>query len=293
MMKRTDIHRPSVIVPADYEFVGFDYYGPEPIVNIIDQQILRDHMKKTGGDYSAHAHSGSCMVCSASAFHVGVFYHAKTNTYIVLGHECAAKLDIVSGDWSAFKKRTRDSIEAHAGKQKAFATLGEKGLLSAWYMWTADINDVPVDESRMVRDHEGNQRAMVLADVVTVRDIVGKLVKYGSISDKAVDFLKSLLKRIEEHPERMAARIAEKAAAADCPTGRTTVTGTILKIEDREGAFGIVRKMTVKAAAGYIVWSTVPSGVDAQRGAEITFVATLTPSDTDPKFGFAKRPVVK
>jgi hypothetical protein len=50
--------------------------------------------------------------------------------------------------------------------------------------------------------------------------------------------------------------------------------------------------VTVKATEGYIVWVTVPSGMEALRGALVSFKATLTPSDTDAKFAFAKRPVV-
>jgi hypothetical protein len=49
--------------------------------------------------------------------------------------------------------------------------------------------------------------------------------------------------------------------------------------------------MTIKATEGYIVWVTVPSGMEALRGALVSFKATLTPSDTDPKFAFGKRPM--
>jgi hypothetical protein len=50
--------------------------------------------------------------------------------------------------------------------------------------------------------------------------------------------------------------------------------------------------MTVKAAEGFIVWVSMPRGVDAKRGDTISFTATLTPSDTDSKFAFGKRPVL-
>ncbi len=49
-------------------------------------------------------------------------------------------------------------------------------------------------------------------------------------------------------------------------------------------------KMIVKAAESLMVWSTLPAGAPSERGASITFKATIKPSTTDPKFGFASRP---
>jgi hypothetical protein len=41
-----------------------------------------------------------------------------------------------------------------------------------------------------------------------------------------------------------------------------------------------------------MVWCTVPSGATAEKGSTIKFTVTLTPSDTDKKFGFGKRAVL-
>lgn len=291
---RTDIHSPKRIIPTDYEFVGFDYYGPEPHVET-DQRLIHAHMQQTGGDYSDHTHGGTCMLCGAAAFYVGVFYHQKTNVYVAVGERCAEKMEFSSGDWSAFRKAARGSIEAHAGKQVAFNQLCSNGLQTAWFMWAADCDDLPVDESRpQLKNYETGEDAgfPLLHDCVTVRDIVSKLVRYGSISEKQEEFLAGLLKRIADYPAMIAARKAEKAAAADCPTGRVTVTGTILKVEERESQFGTVTKMTVKDETGFIVWTTVPRDLVAERGATVKFTVTLTPSDRDPKFGFGKMPKV-
>jgi hypothetical protein len=43
---------------------------------------------------------------------------------------------------------------------------------------------------------------------------------------------------------------------------------------------------------GYNVWCTMPSGMSADKGDRVAFKATLTPSDTDTKFAFGKRPTV-
>jgi len=172
-------------------------------------------------------------------------------------------------------------------------------------MWTANCDDLPVDETRPRRIWTGNTGDgydegseqittgfEILSDCLTVRDIVGRLVRYGSLSEKAEAYLHTLLTRIAKWPEVMAARKAEKEAAANCPTGRVTVDGIILKLAEHESAFGTVTKMTVKDKTGFIVWTTQPSGCEAKRGEAVKFTVTLTPSDRDVKFGFGKRPAM-
>src|SRR5674476_177968 len=70
MTTRTDIHRPSVIIPSDYQFVAFDYYGPDNgFMCITEQQAFRAHVAQTGGKFSDHDHGGTCDVCGASALY--------------------------------------------------------------------------------------------------------------------------------------------------------------------------------------------------------------------------------
>lgn len=55
-MTRTDIHRPSAIVPTDYEYVALGYQridGLDAVQAVIEQRhILAEHMKRTSGRYS-------------------------------------------------------------------------------------------------------------------------------------------------------------------------------------------------------------------------------------------------
>jgi len=114
--------------------------------------------------------------------------------------------------------------------------------------------------------------------------------------------------------KRAAEREAERALAEDCPTGRVQVSGVVVKTEVRSSHFGTQYKMTVKTDGGWIAWGSIPSALqlieetiehpadeygDAwtetrqrslERGERVTFTATVSPSDTDPKFGFFKRP---
>ena len=114
--------------------------------------------------------------------------------------------------------------------------------------------------------------------------------------------------------KRAAERAAERAAAEDCPTGRVQVSGVVIKTEVRDSQFGAQYKMTVKTDGGWVAWGSIPSDLqlieetiehpadehgDAwtetrqralERGERVTFTATVSPSSTDPKFGFYKRP---
>ncbi len=81
---------------------------------------------------------------------------------------------------------------------------------------------------------------------------------------------------------------------APAPEGKATVTGIVTAIKSQENQFGpgLVWKFTVKADGGYSVWSTIPASlVDAvEIGDRVEFTATLTRSDRDESFAFAKRP---
>ena len=111
--------------------------------------------------------------------------------------------------------------------------------------------------------------------------------------------------RQTERQARQAAEEARKADAEDAPTGRTTITGTVVSVKARDNGFQVVHKMTVVDDRGFKVWGSVPKALDGQTiwgendvveiprvapGERITFTATVEPSSDDKTFGFFKRP---
>lgn len=278
-MARTDIHRPSAINPDDYQFVAWEWLREaydDPTIMAGERSAIVGHMNVTGGTYSHHQHGGNCHICGAAAVYTALFYHAATNTYVRTGEECARKLD--SGlDASAFRKRVAHFEEARAGKQKAQALLTAKGLDAAWAIYSAEIETKTYEES-------------------TVKDMVGKLVQYGNISDKAAAYLAKLVERIAQAPAIEAARKAEQAAASPVPVSdkRMTVEGVVLAIKQpawaRE-ANADVWKMLVKADAGWKVYGSRPASLaGAERGQRVRFDAKVVASKDDAKFGFYSRP---
>lgn len=280
IMTRTDIHRPSAIVPDEYEYVGQEYI---PVHGIGDcyalqamRERIREHMARTGGSYSPHSHGGNCMVCgSVNAIYTVLFYHRPSNTYVRMGQDCATKCDM-GGDFknSAFRAAVDDARKAHAGKAKAQAILSDKGLSAAWDIFAA------------------TDTAQFKYEEATIRNIVGKLVQYGSASEKQFEFIGKLLAQIPNRNAVAAQRQAEADAAAPCPSGRMVIEGTVLTVKvDDGGYYGPTTKILVKHDSGWKVWGTRPSGTNAERGDKVRFTATVKVSDKDPKFGYYSRPL--
>lgn len=276
-MTRTDIHSPKSIIPADYDFVGYSYLGPswddfEYSTNL--RKVINDHMARTGGRYSQHEHGGSCHVCGASALYMAVFHHRPSNVYIKTGLDCADKMCMDHGNGDLFRKTVRLGLEAVAGKKKAFAFLQANGIDAAWSLYTAKNSET--------HKYEEN----------TIVSIVANLIRWGSLSEKQVNFVRVLLGKIAERPAIEAARQTAYNAAADVPVSadRMLVEGEIVSSKWQDSPYGRVQKMLVVCNAGFKLWGSVPKGVQADRGTKVRFLARVERSNNDPKFGFYSRP---
>ena len=284
---RTDIHRPSVIAPEDYEYVAQEHMKISDLGDCLaiqaERKIIEQHMARTGGTYSRHQHGGNCHVCGASAVYTVLFYHAATNTYVRTGQDCAAKLGYDNPNaFRTFRKSVQDALQLKAGKAKARATLGELGLERCWDIYTAEWSPAPGCRQREI-----------------IADIVGKLVVYGSISGKQSDFLAKLLEDEAKAEEVAAARAAAHAAAAPAPAGRRTVEVEVLSVRAEENpyVYGAVltTKMLVKHADGWKAFGTAPRSIegDVKKGDHVRLTATFSPKDDDPKFAIFKRPIAE
>lgn len=278
MSTRTDIHRPSEIDPANYEYIELEYFGPsEEGADIAGDgwKYIEEHMKQTGGEYANHEHGGSCQVCGASAFYLATFYHAETNSYIRAGQSCTFKMGAtVKGAFTRIRKMVKNAKDFATGRAKAEKALADKNLSRAWEIFNAEYEGAAPNEESIIRD------------------IVTKLIRYGSLSEKQFAFVAKLFEKIDTRPEREAKRAAEDAAAEDCPEGRIEITGEVLTTKSEDSAYGMTYKMLVRDDRGFKVWGTVPSSLDfnLDYGWRVSFTAAVTPSGDDPKFGFYKRP---
>lgn len=279
MTKRTDIHRPSQINPSDYEFVGCEYtkiefFGEVQVLRQHHERIC-EHKKETGAELSTHAHAGNCHICGAHCLYTCLFYHAKTNSYIRTGFDCAGNLEANDPKlFRSIKKGVKLAREAKAGRQKAQEALHEAGLDTAWEVYNAS--------NGRSDDRDEN----------LITDIVGKMVKYGSLSDKQINFLGSLCHRVNNRDKVAADRAREKAAAKDAPEGRQVVTVKILKYTEVNSAYGFQVKVFAKSVEdGFTVYGTLPTSLyKTERNDVVSFTATFKQADGDTKHAFFSRP---
>lgn len=284
---RTDIHAPSKINPSEYEFVACEYVKADGDLGAAlmlreERKRMEAHMRATGGKMSGHEHGGVCHVCgSVNAIYTVRFYHRPTNTYISVGQDCAQKLDrgASEGQISAFRRNVQNYLEARAGKNKARLMLADAGLAECWNLYLAEYDTLLTDVNG-VRDVPYEER--------TIRDIVGGLVRYGSLSEKQIDFLRKLWNQIVNRAKIEGDRKAECESAQDCPEGRQTITGTVLSVKTVETSYGDCEKSLIRDDRGFKVYGSVTAGWG--KGDRVTFTATIQPSQDDKKFGFYKRP---
>lgn len=276
-MARKDQHRPAVIKPADYQYVGCQYVKVEGLGDALflqeQRENIRRHMEMTGGGWSTHEHGGNCHICGAHAVYLVVFYHQPTNTYIKTGLECANNLD--EGEAALFQKRVRAALEHKKGKAKAEAILAAKGLSAAWAVFLAPA--APSDRK----------------EEITIRDIVDRLARYGSITLSQENYVRGLLDRIARRAEIDAEDAAKRAAVEDVPDigkDRVMVRGRIISIKDPDpeaDRHNRNYRLLIQADEGYRVFGNRPRGFDGFAvGDRIEFLAYVKPSKTDPKFGY-------
>lgn len=141
--------------------------------------------------------------------------------------------------------------------------------------------------------------------LATLEDMWWKLNKYGDMSPNAVGYATKILGWLSDAADRLAEREAASAAlvatGVQVPTGRVVVEGEVVftdlkESEDYYGRTVYTYKMIVLSDEGWKVYSTVPAVLMAEtmlddlKGRRVRFTATIEAKDTDPLFGFAKRP---
>lgn len=266
MGKRTDIHRPSALKVEDYRSIGYLYLWPAQydgigfaMWNRQERERINQLVRDNGWHWSNHEHGGTCGICGATARFVGVFVHVPTGSVIYVGHECAGHVELGNSDaFNALKKRIHAEQERYRNTVRARKLIHEYGI--------------PELECGQYSHH-------ILADMW------GKLVQYGSLSEKQVAFAKRLIGEVKSPKD-------EPKPTEEAPEGRVVVIGMILGTKVVDSIYGSTLKMLVRSDdGGWKVWCTLPVTLsEAGKGSRVEFVATLQRSAKDRFFAFASRP---
>lgn len=294
MSKRTDIHRPGAIIPADYTYVfSFNLSTtsdgwPVPSFGInceLDRRVYNEKREIVkNGEHDANGRCciiglrnagfnivgapGKCGVCGVNFVYGDVWEH-KDGDMLIVGHICADKYALLvnRSAWELEHDRrvaaSARVCQAAANEEKRAAFLAENpGLADAF---------------------ERRERHYILGD------LYHKFLKYCDLSPKQVALALKIV------AELTAPKAEEKHVPAPVG-GRVTFEGEVVSIKSQPGyAYGTTDiKMLVKVPTPegcWVCWSTVPSAImsDVQKGSRVRVTATLQ-AGKDAHFCFGKRP---
>lgn len=266
--KTPTVHNPTNFDPQDYEVVDYldnnrpVFYGDGPEHEQAVAFWEADMLRALGPDWRAKVHH--CVHCgNGSVRWITAVEHKPTSERVVFGAVCTARLGFA--DKHAFKLA---QLQARAEARKVRFTV-----------WTK--------RQEFLAAHPGLDAAFDSKNTF-VQDVMRKLDQYGSLSDAQVNAVFAAVKREAEYAVRRAAETVEVKGQA--PSGRQTVTGTVVSLKWHDNDFGGAMKMVVKLENNSRVWLTAPSKETLKRGDLVTVTATFEVSRDDKSFAFGKRP---
>lgn len=270
---RTDIHCEKNLVPEDYEVFTWFYIGDNlELLDMNDYDLLWLGELYDADGVKIHEHMDQCDHCGTHFKWGYIAQHKPTGKLLTIGRSCA-------------QNRFDCSDHEYALKTAKNVEKGQKALAKKWYK----IRKFARENRTVIRNL--NRYRQDSDFVLSVRN---QLLERGSLSEKQI----WAMERIEDKIEMHKARKEERAKIEDVPTGKATITGTIVSIKFQESVYGPTYKMLVLDDRGFKVWGTLPQklqegGWDYDRRLKdkrVTFNANVTASDRDSKFGFFKRP---
>jgi hypothetical protein len=278
--QRTDIHRPTEMDPQNYEYVAaFDNQTPWVLAGgdwamEISRKIARDDRL----DRSVF----QCHHCGARLRYFAVLTYTPTGEYVVVGETC------LDNRFSLVSKAAFDALrEAAALDRKA------QRIKTAAAAFVAELTD---PTAKLALDRETDLAATFGLDgygLSTVTDIRRKLWNsYGEISERQIAFVLRLIAEVPARAAAAAARAAEEDLKIPCPTGKVTID-VVVGRKWKDSEYGGSMKITLKCATPegiFLVWMTEPRAIETERGDIVRVSVNITPSDSDPSFGFGKRP---
>jgi hypothetical protein len=300
-MTRTDTHSPTNFDPAEYIEVGYCDNHHEDGGMWLDNEAAAGRSGSV--DYyedGNYASRGRCDHCGAGPLRYAVlFLHKPSDQVVAVGEACAVKLALetrgqveLRRNLEAAKREAKrlEFVNTLTADQQAAIDLANEAIN---YPYTTDEGRA-TDFKVKFPAYRGHSQAFA-------SDLLHKLNRYGSLTEKQVGALVSMKQRNDEWTAKRQDEQDALAKVEPLAEGRYEITGTIVSTKYVENDFGGQWKMLVKLEDGNKVYGSIPSAllgimvaehtyVNVEKGDTVTFTATVERSKDDDHFGFYKRP---
>lgn len=131
------------------------------------------------------------------------------------------------------------------------------------------------------------------SDDTFVKDVYNRLQLWGTLSERQIF---AMTRKWKPEPVVPVAPVASLPVVVKglCPTGKQTVTGTVISTRQAYSRFGyrntMYYQMLVELPNKARAFGTMPKGINAEKGDTVTFTAIFEPTLKDTSFGYFKRP---
>jgi hypothetical protein len=280
-MTRTDVHSPTNLVTEDYEYLFAADLETPWALGLASTPEGKAFLAELNNYAPETAHRGShqCHHCGAWIRYVAWLRHMPTGYTIVVGETCLDnRFSVATPVFQAMRKAAALDRKAQRIRK----------LVAEFQAANEDLGWMGI------KKHEDRVAAMPAASANNgfIHDVARKLNQYGTLSERQVQAIRNAVVRDAKWAaDKAAEATAEQAApAGPVPTGKVTITGTVVSRKWHDSDYGSTIKLTIKLENGSRVWVTEPGKVQAQVGDTITLNCNVTASDKDNTFGFGKRP---
>jgi hypothetical protein len=265
--KRQDVHSPTNLITEDYEYAGCSYFGSS------EQPKIIAPLNADGWYFGEGDHAGDCYHCGAHLKYFAILKHAPSHSLVRVGETCLDnRFSLATADFQRLRK------EAKLDRQRERAR--EEGEV-----WKAAFErEVEfLREYYATRQNGGkfNSFFSSLCDALT---------NYGHLTERQLEALRKQMGRWQGQPE----------LSIPVPEGEgIQIFGKVLSAKMRTDNYGTRLTLTIKDDRGFRVWGRAPWAIaqvidpdylDAAKGMQVGFTATVRASDDDPSFGFYTYP---
>lgn len=279
---RTDIHSEKNLKPEDYEVIEYLYtkapeffgsvgaFADEMAAFRANMELIQKMLKERGA--MIHGGWSNCDHCGAYYHHGVLLEHRETRELITVGWICAEERFSVSN--FAWKRKRLEKVMKQIKHRR--------GLFAKLRTFASENKEAV---HLLNKYHEKSKFIESLRD---------QLINKGSLSRLQINCIPKAAERAATWVAKRAEEDAKPKVPA--PEGRVEIQGEVVHTRVDDGYYGSVIKMMVQCE-GFKVWGTAPDCLLSEtvnngglRGHKIKFRATLTRSDKDESFAFAKRP---